>query len=166
MISQQLISLLLPLVVLSGCATVTSKNKFAEFKNTNWAEMNRMSAEKMLGMPDTMGVLYRTSKEALIYLSKDYKAPQLVVIFDNKTNKILSVYWYANAPADKLTLDQVRNQFPGLQILDKPVVMTGAWGKPIAMYSSIDKIFEVDMNRQAQKLYSLSWRLERDETTE
>ncbi|WP_415062795.1 hypothetical protein [Bdellovibrio sp.] len=146
-----------------GCATPGVSNKFSEFKDVNWKKMNRFEVEKALGKPDSTGALYKTDKEALVYLSADKKQPQLIVVYDIKTNQIVGVQWYATRSSDEWTLQQARSKFPNTLFQNIPVEEESPWGERIATYSSSESPLVINMNSQTQKLISLSWQFEKDE---
>ncbi len=148
-----------------GCATPGLSNKFSEFRDVSWKKMDRYEVEKALGKPDSTGELYKTDKEALVYLSADKKQPQLIVIYNVKTNQILGVQWYATRSSDEWTLQEARSKFPNTPFQNTPVEKESAWGERIATYSSNESPLVINMNAQTQKLISLSWQFEKDEPT-
>ncbi|WP_413943645.1 hypothetical protein [Bdellovibrio sp. HCB-162] len=159
----KLISLTLCIFALSGCATMATSNKLSEFKKVDWEKSNRRGIEKILGQPNSVGSIPKTDHEGLVYLSQDKKTPQLLVIYDGKTDKVLSVHWFAANPSEQLTLQQAFSQFPNIKFQEKPIVKEGAWGQEISAYTAKESPLSINMNSQTQKLSSISLQFAKEE---
>lgn len=140
-----------------GCASARKSHQLAEFKKTDWTTVNRTNVEQVIGKPDTSGNVYKTNTEALVYLDKMLKQPQMSLLFDIASGKLISATWFAISSGSQMTTQQVQAEYPQVTFTDSPKTERGAWGKKIKIYQSPEGSLKVAMEEDSQRLNSISW---------
>ncbi len=149
------------LFLLSACASNLNNSQsisLSKVEKTDWKTINRLNAVAAFGNPKLRSQIDDEKKEAWIYGRETAHSPHLALIFDIKTDALITANWFFNSSEPEVNLTNLVKRYPQQNFdLENPVESEGLNKPKMLFYSSRQGELEIAVFKQSGHVSSLSW---------
>lgn len=149
------------LFLLAACASNLNKSEsisLSKVEKTDWKTINRLNAVEVFGNPKLRSQIDNEKKEAWIYGRETAHSPHLALIFEIKTDALITANWFFNSSEPEVNLTNLVKRYPRQKFdLENPVESDGLNQPKMLFYPSKQGEIEIAVFKQSGHVSSLSW---------